>query len=54
MENMAPAGREELFVERCGVTGPVEGAAYPWVTVDGRPVIAGQGLERFVPLAAFR
>jgi hypothetical protein len=37
-----------------GVTSPSEGAAHAWVTVDGQPVVGGRGVERFVPLAAFR
>jgi hypothetical protein len=37
-----------------GVTSPTEGRAHAWVTVAGQPVIGGRGIERFVPLAAFR
>jgi hypothetical protein len=37
-----------------GVTGASDPAAHAWVTVGGRPVVGGQGIERFVPLAAFR
>jgi hypothetical protein len=37
-----------------GVTGATATAAHAWVTVAGRPVVGGQGLERYVPLAAFR
>jgi hypothetical protein len=37
-----------------GVTGASEAGAHAWVTVGGEPVVGGQGLERFVPLAAFR
>ena len=36
-----------------GVTSATEAAAHAWVTVGGRPVVGRQGLERFVPLAAF-
>jgi hypothetical protein len=36
-----------------GVTSMSEGAAHAWVTVNGRPILGGQGLERYVPLAAF-
>jgi hypothetical protein len=35
------------------VSNPV-GAAHAWVTVDGQPIIGEAGIERFVPLAAFR
>lgn len=38
---------------RLGVTNPAEGTAHAWVTVDGRAVVGGRGVERFVPLAAF-
>jgi hypothetical protein len=37
-----------------GVTGATATEAHAWVTVAGRPVVGGQGLERYVPLAAFR
>jgi hypothetical protein len=37
-----------------GVTRPSVGEAHAWVTVDGQPVVGGAGVERYVPLAAFR
>ena len=37
-----------------GVTSPTVGEAHAWVTVGGEPVVGRPGLERFVPLAAFR
>jgi len=37
-----------------GVTSASVGEAHAWVTVDGHPVVGRPGLERFVPLAAFR
>jgi hypothetical protein len=36
-----------------GVTSATEARAHAWVTVAGQPVIGGNGVERFVPLAAF-
>jgi hypothetical protein len=35
------------------VTKPV-GAAHAWVTANGQPIIGHAGLEKFVPVAAFR
>jgi Transglutaminase-like superfamily len=37
-----------------GVTSPAVGEAHAWVTVAERPVVGGAGIERYVPLAAFR
>jgi hypothetical protein len=37
-----------------GVTSASVGEAHAWVTVGGHPVVGRPGLERFVPLAAFR
>jgi hypothetical protein len=37
-----------------GVTGVLDSTAHAWVTVGGEAVVGGQGIERFVPLAAFR
>jgi transglutaminase superfamily protein len=37
-----------------GVTSPKVADAHAWVTVDEHPVVGGGGLERYVPLAAFR
>ncbi|MEA2431643.1 MAG: hypothetical protein QOI19_2116 [Thermoleophilaceae bacterium] len=37
-----------------GVTGPHEATAHAWVTVGGQPIVGGAGLDRYVPLAAFR
>jgi hypothetical protein len=37
-----------------GVTSPREPSAHAWVTVGGRPVVGGSGVERYVPLTAFR
>jgi hypothetical protein len=37
-----------------GVTDATVGAAHAWVTVEGHAVVGRPGLERFVPLAAFR
>lgn len=37
-----------------GVTSATLGEAHAWVTVDGLPVVGRAGVERFVPLAAFR
>lgn len=37
-----------------GVTGPSAPAAHAWVTVQGQAVVGAEGMERFVPLAAFR
>jgi hypothetical protein len=37
-----------------GVTAASAAEAHAWVTVAGRPVIGRSGVERFVPLAAFR
>jgi hypothetical protein len=37
-----------------GVTSATVGEAHAWVTVDEHPVVGGAGVERYVPLAAFR
>jgi hypothetical protein len=36
-----------------GVTSVADPSAHAWVTVDGKPVVGGRGVERYVPLAAF-
>jgi hypothetical protein len=36
-----------------GVRSVAEREAHAWVTVGGHPVLGGQGIERYVPLAAF-
>jgi hypothetical protein len=36
-----------------GVRGRAEREAHAWVTVAGQPVLGGQGIESYVPLAAF-
>jgi Transglutaminase-like superfamily len=37
-----------------GVASAAELEAHAWVTVQGEPVVGNAGLERFVPLAAFK
>lgn len=37
-----------------GVTAGAGATAHAWVTVAGHPVAGAQGLERYVPLGAFR